>query len=77
MLKNIENLCFDSALSFLFERGFRTEVYESHYEEIFEKRHVLEKHLNELSLKHLYMSVSLLNDISRYVQNIDYTRDMS
>ena len=43
----------------------------------FEKRHVLEKQLNELSLKHLYKSVSLLNDISRNVQNIDYTRDMS
>ena len=43
----------------------------------FERRHVLEKQLNELSLKHLYKSVSLLNDISRNVQNIDYTRDMS
>jgi hypothetical protein len=57
--------------------GFRTEVYESHCEETFEKRHVLEKTLKELSLKHLYISVSLLNDISRSVQNIDYTRDMS
>ena len=51
--------------------GFRTEVYESHCEENFEKRHVLGKHKKELPLKHLYMSVSLLNDISRNVQNID------
>ena len=35
------------------------------------------KHLNELSLKHMYISVSLLKDISRNVHNIDYTRDMS
>ena len=31
----------------------------------------------KLLLKHMYDSVSLLNDISRNVHNIDYTRDMS
>ena len=47
---------------------------------MFEKRYVLEKTLFEtekLLLKHMYDSVSLLNDISRNVHNIDYTRDMS
>ena len=47
---------------------------------VFEKRHVLEKTLFEnekLLLKHMYDFVSLLNDISSNVHNIDYTRDMS
>ena len=60
-----------------FKSGFRTKVYESHCEEIFWDTTCFRKHFWELSLKHLYMSVSLLNDISRNVQNIDYTRDMS
>ena len=64
-----------------FKSGLQSGMTTSHYlEECFEKRHVLEKTLFEtekLLLKHMYDSVSLLNDISRNVDNIDYTRDMS
>ena len=61
--------------------GYSLKWLQAILKECFEKRHVLENHYlklkEKLLLKHMYDYVPLLNDISRNVHNIDYTRDMS